>query len=264
MSEAKIIVERYPEQPGALYLTISNPDSMNAFTTEMRQQIIDEVRGAENDPSIRVIVLRGEGDRAFSSGLSMEMLDEVKTTDDRVVQWKIGKAVREALYDSNKILVAAVKGACAGAGFEFSMCCDLVYCAENAKFVLPEFNIGLTPGCGGGVTLHKMIPYHRFMEMMLFCDRMRADEALKWGFANKVFPLADFDSEVFALVGKLAEKAPLAVKGIKEQLRLQRTLGDEAAYRKEYDLCLELMNSNDFKNAVKAFRNKETPVFNGN
>ena len=260
MSEGKIIVRR---KGAALYLIISNPESMNALTVEMRQNIINNVRSAENDSSIRVIVLTGEGDRALSSGLSMDMLDEVKTTEDRIEQWKIGKACRDAFYDSTKILVCAVKGACAGNGFEFALCCDLVYCADNAKFVMPEFNIGLTPGCGGAVSLHRRIPYNRFMEMVLFCDRMRAEEAHRLGFVNKIFPLADFDRELDAVVEKLCARPPLAVKGLKEQLRLQRTLGDEAAYRKEYDLCLELMDSNDFKNAVKAFKNKETPVFNG-
>lgn len=261
MSEGRIIAN---QKGGTLYLTISNPDSLNALTVEMRQDIINHLNTAENDDSIRVIVLRGEGERALSSGLSMEMLDEIKTVEDRIEQWKIGKAVREALYASNKILVCAVKGSCAGAGFEFALCCDLVYCADNAKFVMPEFNIGLTPGCGGAISLHRRIPYNRFMEMVLFCDRMRAEEAHRLGFVNKVFPLADFDAELDALTAKLSARPPLAVKGLKEQLRLQHTLGDEAAYRKEYDLCIELMSSNDFKNAVKAFRNKETPVFNGN
>lgn len=261
MSEGKIIVEKKNK---ALYLTISNPDTLNALTVQMRHDIIDNVRAAENDSDIRVIVLRGDGDRALSSGLSMEMLDEIKTVEDRIEQWKVGKAVRDAFADSTKILVCAVKGACAGAGFEFAMCCDLVYCADNAKFVLPEFNIGLTPGCGGAISLHRHIPHNRFMEMVLLCDRMKAEEAHRWGFVNKIFPLADFDTELDAVVEKLASRAPLAVHGLKEQLKLQKTFGDEAALRMEYDLCLELMSSNDFKNAVKAFRNKETPVFNGN
>lgn len=258
--EAKMISER---KGHILYLTISNPEAYNAFTVEMRQELINQFDNAENDDDIRVIVLRGEGEKSFSSGLSMEMLDDIKTTDDRIEQWKIGKACRDAINRSTKIVVAAVKGACAGAGFEFTMCCDLVYCADNAKFVLPEFNIGLTPGCGGAMKLQKMIPEHRFMEMVYFCDKMRADEALRLGFANKVFPLADFDKELDAILQKLENRPPLAVKGLKEQLSLQRLFGDEAAYRKEYDLCLELMASEDFKGAVKAFRAKESYFFQG-
>ena len=114
------------------------------------------------------------------------------------------------------------------------------------------------------MTLHKHIPYHRFMELILFCERMKPEEAQKWGFVNKVFPLADFDAEIKNLVDQLCAKAPLAVKGLKQQLRIQRSFGDEAAYLKEYDLSMSLMDSNDFRNAVKAFRAKEKPVFNGN
>ncbi len=263
MAEARIIAERRPDQPQALYLTISNPDSYNAFTVEMRQEIVKQLENAEKDKTIKVIILQGEGDKCFSSGLSMEMLDNVRTTDDRIEQWKIGKDVRDALTNSNKIIVSAVKGSCAGAGLEFTLCCDLVYCADNAKFVLPEFNIGLTPGCGGALSLHKRIPYNRFMEMVIFCDRMRAEEAHRLGFVNKVFPLAEFDTELHKLVDILCTRPPLAVKGLKEQLRIQHTLGDEAALRKEFDLAINLMSTNDFKNAVKAFRNKQPPVFNG-
>jgi enoyl-CoA hydratase/carnithine racemase len=101
------------------------------------------------------------------------------------------------------------------------------------------------------------------MELILFCERMKPEEAQKWGFVNKVFPLSEFDGEIKALVDQLCAKAPLAVKGLKQQLRIQRNFGDEAAYLKEYDLSMSLMDSNDFRNAVKAFRAKEKPVFNG-
>lgn len=263
MAEAQIIKTRYESHPQALYLTISNPDAANSFTQEMFRDLIDDIKEANQDDSIRVIVLRGDGDRFFSSGLSMEMLDNITTTDAKIAQWKLGKWAREAMFESNKIIVSAVKGACAGAGFELSLWADLIYASDKAKFVLPEFNIGLIPGCGGAMTLHKKIPYNRFFEMITFCERMKPDEGLKWGIINKVFPVDEFDASVEELVKKLCERPPLSVKGFKELLRVQSTMGDEAAYRKEYDLSVDLMSTNDFKNAVKAFRAKEAPVFKG-
>ncbi|MBQ6603953.1 MAG: enoyl-CoA hydratase/isomerase family protein [Eubacterium sp.] len=263
MSEAQIVKTRYDSHPAALYLTISNVDAANSFTQEMFRQLIDYIKEANEDPSVRVIVLRGDGDRFFSSGLSMEMLDNIKTTDDKMMQWKLGKWAREAMAASNKIIVSAVKGACAGAGFELSLMADLIYASDKAKFVLPEFNIGLIPGCGGALNLHKKIPYNRFFEMIMFCERMKPEEGLKWGIINKVFPVDEFDAQVEELVKKLCERPPLSVKGFKELLRVQSTMGEEAAYRKEYDLSVDLMCTEDFKNAVKAFRAKESPVFQG-
>lgn len=260
MAEGRIIAER---RGGILYLTISNPDSFNSVTTAMREDLIRNVREAENDDSVRVIVLKGDGEKCFCSGLSMEMLDSISCMEDRHEQWVVGKRIREALQESTKILVAAVKGSCAGNALEISLCCDLVFCAENSKFVLPELNIGLTPGCGGAIELQKHIPYHRFMEMVLLCDRMSPAEALHYGFVNKVFPLETMDEELDKILDKLAATAPLAVKGLKEQLYLQENVGIEAAYRKEYDLCIGLMGSKDFQNAVKSFMKKEKPVFKG-
>lgn len=263
MAEGKLLAERRPEHPGVLYLTFSNPDAFNSVTVEMREELIRQFEAAEHDDSIRVIVLSGAGEKCFCSGLSMDMLDKMSTMEERFTQWDVGKRGREAMENSTKIIIGAVKGACAGNGLEFALCCDLLYCAENTKFTLPELNIGLTPGCGGAISLHKHIPYHRFMEMVLFCDRMYPEEAKHYGFVNDIFTLEEFDEKVGAIADKLAKTAPLAVKGLKQQFRIQETLGDEAAYRKELNLCLELMSSNDFKNAVKAFINKEKPVFKG-
>ncbi len=263
MSEPAILKTRYDSHPAAVYLTISNLEAANSFTQEMFRQLIDYIREANEDPTVRVIVLRGDGDRFFSSGLSMEMLDNINTTDAKMAQWKLGKWAREAMAESNKIIVSAVKGACAGAGFELSLCADLIYASDKAKFVLPEFNIGLIPGCGGALNLHKKIPYNRFFEMITFCERMKPEEGLKWGIINKVFPVDEFDASVEELVKKLCERPPLSVKGFKELLRTQAVLGEEAAFRKEYDLSVDLMSTKDFQNAVKAFRAKEAPVFKG-
>ena len=145
MSEPRIISERLPEAPGVLYLTFHNPDAFNSVTVEMREELIHQFLEAEKNPDIRVIVLQGHGDRCFCSGLSMDMLVDMNSLEDRYVQWDVGKRCREAMENSTKIVVAAVKGSCAGNGLEFVLCCDLVYCADNTKFVLPEFNIGLTP-----------------------------------------------------------------------------------------------------------------------
>ncbi|MBQ9858687.1 MAG: enoyl-CoA hydratase/isomerase family protein [Oscillospiraceae bacterium] len=264
MSEPRVIAERPLEAPGVLYLTFSNPDAFNSVTVEMREELIRQFTEAEKDDTVRVIVLQGAGDRCFCSGLSMDMLVDMNSLEDRYIQWDVGKRCREAMEHSTKIVVAAVKGSCAGNGLEFVLCCDLVYCADNTKFVLPEFNIGLTPGCGGAISLHKHIPYHRFMEMVLFCDRMYPDEAKHYGFVNDIFPIDTFDDEVKLRMIQLSKTAPLAVKGLKEQFRIQETLGFEAAYRKEMENSLKLMDSNDFKNAVMSFINKENPIFYGN
>ena len=175
-----------------------------------------------------------------------------------------GMEVRECIFNMGKPVIAAVNGYCIGGGFEIALCCDLVYASEDAKFALPELNIGLIPGCGGAVHLPEKIPVNRAFEMILFGERMSADEAKSYGFVNRIFPKESFFPEVDKLVDIIAAKAPLAVRGLKEIMSHSNLTGDEICRDPaERRLSIDLMNSKDFKNAVKAFREKRTPEFKG-
>ena len=113
-------------------------------------------------------------------GLAMQMLDNLKCDEDYAFIHTLGMEVRECIFNMGKPVIAAVNGYCIGGGFEIALCCDLVYASEDAKFALPELNIGLIPGCGGAVHLPEKIPVNRAFEMILFGERMSADEAKSW------------------------------------------------------------------------------------
>ena len=119
-----------------------------------------------------------------------------------------------------------------------------------------------TSGCG-----HSGIICQHMAHLMCCIERpsrfISPAEAVHYGFVNKAFPLETMDEELDKILDKLAATPPLAVKGLKEQLYLQENVGIEAAYRKEHDLCIGLMGSKDFQNAVKSFLKKEKPVFKG-
>lgn len=264
MSEPTVAALVRPEQPAALYLEFQNEKAMNAFTIDMWRTLIKHLREARRDDSKRVVVLRGAGNRAFSSGLAMEMLDNLKCDEDYALMHTLGMEIRECIFNMGKPVVAAVNGYCIGGGFEIALCCDLVYASDDAKFGLPELNIGLIPGCGGAIHLPEKLPVNRAFEMMLFGERMSAEEARSFGFVNRIFPKDSFAEEVDKLVDKIAEKAPLAVRGLKEIMSHSNLAGDEsAALLAERRLSIDLMNSRDFKNAVKAFREKRKPEFKG-
>jgi enoyl-CoA hydratase/carnithine racemase len=186
MSETTLHVRTLQDQPGALYIEFDNPP-MNQFTTELWSSLAAALRKARTDDSVRVVILTGAGERAFSAGLSMDMLDELKSDEDAALIYSLGFEIREAIYALGKPIIAAVKGNCVGGGFEIALCCDLIYASEDAKFMLPEMNIGLVPGCGGAIHLAQKIPFNRAFEMILFGDRLTAEEALRLGLINKVF-----------------------------------------------------------------------------
>ena len=264
MTEPTVNVFRYPEQDGALYIEFDNQASMNSFTPGMWHTLVSTLRDARKDDTVRAVILTGAGERAFSSGLSMDFLEMMETDDDRSVFYTLGVEVREAIFLLGKPIIAAVKGLCVGGGFEISLCCDLIYAAEGAKFLLPELNIGLTPGCGGAINLASKIPLNRAFEMILFSERITAEEAKRLGLVNQIFPADTFDEELAKIVDKILSKPPLAVRGLKEILSHTAVTPDEGeALKAERRLAIDLMCTEDFKEAVTAFQEKRKPVFKG-
>lgn len=263
MSEPALNVRSLPEQPGALYIEFDNPP-MNQFTTDLWRKLVVALRDARKDESVRVVVLSGAGERAFSAGLAMEMLDNLKSDEDSALIYTLGFEVREAIYALGKPIIAAVKGNCVGGGLEISLCCDLIYAAEGSKFMLPEMNIGLVPGCGGAIHLAEKIPMNRAFEMILFGDKITAEEAKSLGLVNQIFPKEEFEVSLREVVDKILSKPPIAVRALKELMRhTSLSVNEMAALQVERRLSVDLMNTQDFKEAISAFREKRIPTFTG-
>lgn len=148
MSEGKIIARRREDRPEVLYLVISNPKALNALTEEMQIDLIEKLRAARDDKSVRCVVLRGEGDRAFSSGGEVQSLEKLTDPAACEAMYQRGCDIRETIETYDKPIIAAVSGYCVGGGFEIAMCCDMLYASDDARFSLPESKLGLVPGLG--------------------------------------------------------------------------------------------------------------------
>ncbi|MBR2831716.1 MAG: enoyl-CoA hydratase/isomerase family protein [Oscillospiraceae bacterium] len=264
MAEPKVNVIRREDQPGVLYLEFDSPDNMNSFSSGLWLQFITQLRAARRDDSVRVVVLRGAGTEAFSSGLNIDELQTLSTDDDYAYFYTLGLEIRECIFAMEKPVIAAVKGFCLGGGLELALCCDLVYAADNARFGLPEMGIGLLPGCGGGIHLPQKLPVNRAFEMILFSEQITAEEAHEWGFVNKVFPLDEFDAKLDKIIARILRKAPCAVKALKDLMRhTSVTVDESAALQAERKYAVDLMHTEDFHEAVSAFLEKRYPVFKG-
>jgi enoyl-CoA hydratase/carnithine racemase len=264
MSHPAINVKRKPEHKGALFIEFDNPEAMNAYTPEMMRDLTSALRAARLDDSVRVVVLSGAGERALSAGLSMDELDKMKTYDDFAVFYTLGMEIRDAISLLDKPMISAVMGNCVGGGFEISLCCDLIYAAAGAKFMLPEIKIGLTPGGGGALNLPKKLPPNRAFEMLLFSERVTAEELLSWGVVNKVFPVETFWDEVGARIDKILAMPPIAVNGLRELMNAAlMSVDDKLLLKTERRLAVDTMCTDDFHEAVDAFREKRQPVFRG-
>ena len=249
----------------AATVTISNPDALNALTTDMQLQFIDAITTLEADDQVRGIIIRGAGEKAFSAGGSIDSLAEIKSPADGEAMYRRGVKMRDTILNMKKPTIAAVSGWCIGGGFEIALSCDLIYASEDARFGMTEVDVGLVPGWGGAIRLPRRTNLIRAKEMLLLGTRLTAQEAVGAEMAiNRVFPKEELFGQVDQIMDVIVRKPPLAVQGIKEIISLGALdTGFEEAREIEHRLSIKLMGSHDFREAVDAFQQKRPPKFEG-
>ena len=260
----EIRCELRADKPGVLTIYIDNRPALNALTSQMQTELIEALRRAKEDKSVRVVLIRGAGQKAFSAGGAMECLDELTDEASAAAMYQRGCDVRDIINAMDKPVIAAVSGFCIGAGFEIAMCCDMIYASDDARFGLPESNLGLVPGWGGAIRLPRKVTVNKAKEMILLGEQMPAEEAYRLCIVNKIFPKEDLFEAVDRIIDRLLERAPLAIRGVKAIVSHAVVDGNiEAAHEVEKNLSIYLMSTDDFHEAVSAFKEKRKPQFKG-
>jgi enoyl-CoA hydratase/carnithine racemase len=201
---------------GILSLTMARPDKKNALTNAMYGALADAIEGAETDPAVRVVLLRGEGDM-FTAGNDVDEFAAIATGaahDQRHVSRFL-----QALARSSRPLVAAVQGRAVGIGTTMLLHCDLVVLAENALLSTPFVNLALVPEAASSLLMPLRIGYARAYEMFVLGEAVDAASALAWGLANRVVPLDKLDSRARALAARLARQPAGAASITKRLMR---------------------------------------------
>jgi enoyl-CoA hydratase len=247
-------------------LTLNRPEKRNALNRELLDALAAAFGELEHDDDVRVIVITGAGDRAFSAGMDLAEFasgggggntvaertddDEVDPTRHQIISWEYPKP-----------LVAALNGATVAGGFEIMMCCDLVVAAEHVAFGLAEVKRGLIPG-GGGTLLATRIPMAIALEITITGDTIDATRALELGLINRVVPAGREVDEAVVLAQKIAENGPLAVQLVKRLVRKGATEGGGAAWPPPKEISA-VFASEDAKEGALAFVEKRAPNFTG-
>jgi len=254
---------RVEQRGGVAVWTIDRADRMNAISRPALFALGKLTRDAIANPSIRAVVLTGEGDKAFCAGADLKERKGM-TDDDVRVQVALYRSELGPLDHSPKPVVAAINGVALGGGLELALCCDLRVAASHAVLGLPETSLGIIPGAGGTQRLPRVVGEARAKEMILLARRLSADEALAWGLVNRVTASGkSVVDDAVEWISPIAEGAPIAqaaaLEAIDRSFGVTLDVGMELE-RVSYDRTLM---SEDRREALAAFAEKRKPQFQG-
>ena len=246
---------------GVAVVTLDRADKLNAINTRVLSDLNRAFRQARSDERVRGIVLTGTGDRAFAAGADIEQFADLDALSGHRFALR-GQAVFNAIEATPKPVVAAVNGFALGGGCELALACHLRVASETAQFGQPEVNLGLIPGYGGTQRLPRIVGRGIATELILTGDRITAQRAYDIGLVNSVVPAEALLGVAKELVTKIASKAPLAVAMALNALRAA-DLPQAQGLQMEAALFGQMCGTDDFREGVHAFLNKQKPEFSG-
>jgi len=208
---------RYAKRCAVAEVTLDRPETLNAYDVAMRDDLFAALGAADEDPDVRVLVLRGRG-RAFSTGGDLrEFGSAPSATVARLVRWR--RDVWGRLLALRAATVASVHGFAVGGGMEMAMLCDLCIAADTARFGLPETGLGMIPGVGGTQTLPRRAGVARALDVMLTPRWLDATSAERTGIVTRVVPARDLTARTRALARGLAALDPRVVQAVRRCVR---------------------------------------------
>jgi crotonobetainyl-CoA hydratase len=244
-----------------LEITIDRPKA-NAIDLAASRRLNEVFTSFRDDPSLRIAIITGAGDRFFSPGWDLKAAAGGEKSDE---DWGVGGfGGLNHPRNLNKPVIAAVNGIACGGGFEVVLGTDIIVMEEHAKFALPEINVGVLPDAGT-IKLRRRIPYHVAVEFLMTGRWMDASEAKHWGLANHVVPKGQAMSKAREIARQLADGPPLLFPAIKQLLRHSEAIGEHEAFElhDSLDLVQRVVRSEDLQEGTRAFAEKRKPRWNG-
>lgn len=258
---------RYEKHGHVARVTIDRPAVLNAMDLRTHEELGAVWDDAEADDDIRVVVLTGAGDRAFSVGQDLRERARLNVAGAGPTTFgsrgQPGWPRLTERFEFSKPVIARVNGYALGGGFELALACDLVIASEHSVFALPEARLGLVPGAGGAFRLARQLPLKVAMGYLLTGRRMSAHTALRLGLVNEVVPAAALDACVETWTADLLRAAPLAVRAIKQAVMRSLDMPLEQAFCTDYGWEKRRMHSADAVEGPRAFAEGREPVWRG-
>jgi len=242
-------------------IVVDRPEKRNALNAVVRRELVDALDALRDDDGVRVVVLTGEGDRAFVAGADITEFAERSPLQQRDAM--DGRRVFEVLAEFPKPTIAKINGYALGGGCELALACDFRIAARSARLGQPEIRLGILPGGGGTQRLPRIVGYGRALRMILIGELVDAEEAERIGLVDLVVDDDELDARTRELAATLAGYSPVALRLAKDAVRATLEMPLSAGLRYERELFVTAFASEDRNEGIRAFLEKRAPEFAG-
>ncbi len=259
----------YDKNANIAIVTLQRPDVLNALNSQMSRELLDVADAIDDDDEVRVAILTGAGERAFSAGMDLkELVDSAEGVDDVNVL----NEIRHRLWNLNpcerwaKMIqptIAAVHGYALGAGLELALACDIRVAAEDAQFGYPEIRLGIIPALGGTQRLPRLIGRAQATEMILTGEPISAAEAYRVELVSQIVKTEALLPAAIQLASKLATYGPIALRFAREAIDKGLDMTFDQGMHLETDLYAVLQTTEDRAEGIRSFKEKRKPTFTG-
>ncbi len=251
---------------------LNRPDARNAISPEVAVRLYRAWHEVRDDDNIRVAILTGKGEKAFSAGADLgKLIPLFSGAREPEDEWDEEVVKNPAItgiallrdFDAEKPVIAAINGHAIAGGMELVQGTDIRVSVPEARFGVQEVKWAIFPAGGSTVRLPRQLPYAKAMELLLTGDLVTADQALELGFLNYVVPRGKLVDKAMEIAEKIAANGPIAVKAIRRSARLCSGLTEEEGMKLETKLSTPVFKTEDAKEGPRAFMEKRSPVYHG-
>ena len=247
---------------GVLTITLNRPDVLNAFNEQLSSDLLNAFQLAAEDTAVRAVVLTGAG-RAFCSGQDLKDISDDPTRSLADSLRRRYNPLMRAMRALPKPIIAAINGACAGAGLSLALACDMRFASERAKLIQVFIRIGLVPDSGSSWFMPRLVGYARAFELCATGRDITAQEAEQIGLINKTISSELLLDYTMTVAKRLAAAPTQAIGQIKDMLNRALATDLETSLLYEEDMQEKAGFSHDYQEGKKAFLEKRPPAFEG-
>jgi len=252
----------FAKEEAVAVITFNRPKALNAINPDVVREMNAALEEIEQDPTIKVLVLTGAGEKAFVAGADISHMVNLTPLQAR----EFSRAGQEMLFRLEKLpvpVIACVNGFALGGGTEIAMACDFIYAAERAKFGQPEITLGIIPGFGGTQRLSRLVGKAMAKELCMTGMMINAGEAKEIGLVNRVFPDEALWDETMKTARKMASMGKVSLKEVKDCIERGYDVDLKDGCYMESDAFGLCLASPDGKEGMSAFLEKRKPAFTG-